>query len=354
MDRLASDLPFIDEDEAFNEELVHHRSEQPFDQTHLEGTSSSFEPLPQQTYLTTVRIHANTNIACHNNQQQSSPMFSMSHNEHNEKYITTKIDIKKDENYKQPFDMNWRSSSMPPTSHVKHHLSKSIQHIKSDTFSTRKYSISEKKQSGKDLRSNDQFESDSSSDEQLKNDLYLNDVELPSNQPNQRFSSKAAANERRLGHRRVDEVTGKVTYKNIESEQIMGSIQLGIKHSLSSLVTLPERDILLPDFNDQERVFMPASGSPTTPDHKFDDFYFTTHMPIAFRYFRALFSIHPKDFVESMTSKPLRELSNPGASGSVFYRTFDDRFIIKTVTKYEANFLHTLLPGYFMVSYENW
>jgi hypothetical protein len=45
----------------------------------------------------------------------------------------------------------------------------------------------------------------------------------------------------------------------------------------------------------------------------------------------------------------MRELSNPGASGSIFYLTIDDQFILKTVQLKEAEFLTKLLPGYYMV-----
>ena len=44
----------------------------------------------------------------------------------------------------------------------------------------------------------------------------------------------------------------------------------------------------------------------------------------------------------------MRELSNPGASGSIFYLTNDDEFILKTVMHKEAEFLQKLLPGYYM------
>lgn len=49
----------------------------------------------------------------------------------------------------------------------------------------------------------------------------------------------------------------------------------------------------------------------------------------------------------------MKELSNPGASGSIFYLTEDDEFIVKTVQHNEAEFLQKLLPGYFMVSSGN-
>lgn len=52
----------------------------------------------------------------------------------------------------------------------------------------------------------------------------------------------------------------------------------------------------------------------------------------------------------SLCNEPMRELSNPGASGSIFYITDDDEFIIKTVQHKEAEFLQKLLPGYYMVS----
>lgn len=50
---------------------------------------------------------------------------------------------------------------------------------------------------------------------------------------------------------------------------------------------------------------------------------------------------------------PLKELSNPGASGSIFYVSFDDKFIIKTVQHKEAEFLRTLLPGYYLNLQQN-
>lgn len=60
-----------------------------------------------------------------------------------------------------------------------------------------------------------------------------------------------------------------------------------------------------------------------------------THSPLPFQY--------------SLCNEPLIELSNPGASGSLFYVTSDDEFIIKTVMHKEAEFLQKLLPGYYMV-----
>ncbi|OTF76438.1 phosphatidylinositol-4-phosphate 5-kinase type I-like protein [Euroglyphus maynei] len=153
--------------------------------------------------------------------------------------------------------------------------------------------------------------------------------------------------EKRIGHRRVNE-DGQVTYKKIKSTQLMYSIQLGIGYSVGSMASKPERDLLMLDFMQIETVHFPKSGSQITPAHHYTDFTFSTYTPFAFRYFRDLFRIQPDDFMLSITNESLQELSNPGASGSMFFRTRDDQFIIKTVEKTEAKFLLKLLPGYYM------
>ncbi|XP_062548105.1 phosphatidylinositol 4-phosphate 5-kinase type-1 gamma isoform X8 [Armigeres subalbatus] len=153
--------------------------------------------------------------------------------------------------------------------------------------------------------------------------------------------------ERKIGHRRVGE-GGEITYKKIQTTQIMGSIQLGIQHTVGSLASKPRRDLLMMDFWELETISFPPEGSSMTPAHHFSEFKFKIYAPIAFRYFRDLFGIQPDDFMMSMCSAPLRELSNPGASGSIFYLTDDDEFIIKTVQHKEGEFLQKLLPGYYM------
>ncbi|EGT32867.1 hypothetical protein CAEBREN_31760 [Caenorhabditis brenneri] len=151
----------------------------------------------------------------------------------------------------------------------------------------------------------------------------------------------------KLGHRRIDEQGG-VSYKKVPTNALMQAIQLGISNSIGSLASLPNRDVLLQDFEKVDIVAFPAAGSSITPSHSFGDFRFRTYAPIAFRYFRNLFSIKPADFLRSICTEPLKELSNAGASGSIFYVSQDDQFIIKTVQHKEADFLQKLLPGYYM------
>ncbi|XP_017298481.1 phosphatidylinositol 4-phosphate 5-kinase type-1 alpha-like isoform X1 [Diaphorina citri] len=153
--------------------------------------------------------------------------------------------------------------------------------------------------------------------------------------------------EKKIGHRRVG-VGGEITYKKIQTSQIMGSIQLGIEHAVGGLAGKPERDLLMQDFMTVETTVFAKDGTSSTPAHHYTDFTFKTYAPIAFRYFRDLFGIAPDDFLMSFCSAPLRELSNPGASGSIFYLTEDDEFIMKTVQHKEGEFLQKLLPGYYM------
>ncbi|XP_039666535.1 phosphatidylinositol 4-phosphate 5-kinase type-1 gamma isoform X5 [Perca fluviatilis] len=152
---------------------------------------------------------------------------------------------------------------------------------------------------------------------------------------------------KKIGHRGVD-ASGETTYKKTTSSALKGAIQLGIGYTVGNLSSKPERDVLMQDFYVVESIFFPSEGSNLTPAHHFPDFRFKTYAPVAFRYFRELFGIRPDDYLYSLCNEPLIELSNPGASGSVFYLTRDDEFIIKTVMHKEAEFLQKLLPGYYM------
>lgn len=56
-----------------------------------------------------------------------------------------------------------------------------------------------------------------------------------------------------------------------------------------------------------------------------------------FRALRKLFKVDPADYMLSLCGDDaLRELSSPGKSGSFFYLTNDDRYMIKTMKKSEG------------------
>ncbi|XP_073704724.1 phosphatidylinositol-4-phosphate 5-kinase, type I, gamma b [Garra rufa] len=167
-------------------------------------------------------------------------------------------------------------------------------------------------------------------------------TEMPSSSCN-----SSSGLEKKIGHRRVD-ASGETTYKKTTSSALKGAIQLGIGYTVGNLSSKPERDVLMQDFYVVESIFFPSEGSNLTPAHHYPDFRFKTYAPVAFRYFRELFGIRPDDYLYSLCNEPLIELSNPGASGSIFYVTRDDEFILKTVMHKEAEFLQKLLPGYYM------
>ncbi|VDD80918.1 unnamed protein product [Mesocestoides corti] len=156
-----------------------------------------------------------------------------------------------------------------------------------------------------------------------------------------------AKTNKKIGHRRVTD-QGTVTYKKTPTSEIQRAIQLGIHHSIGTLQQKQVRDVLFRDFEVVETVDFPRSGTKTTPAHGLSDFRFRTFAPVAFRSFRDHFQLDIRDYLNSLCSQELRELSNPGASGSIFYISADDEFIIKTVQHKEANFLQKLLPEYYM------
>ena len=74
---------------------------------------------------------------------------------------------------------------------------------------------------------------------------------------------------------------------------------------------------------------------------------------MAFRKFRNIFCIERDKFLVSLCAEPMIELSNPGASGSIFYVTQDDEIICKTVSHKESRFLQEILPAYYLNLHQN-
>uniref|UniRef100_A0A6G3MJ94 Phosphatidylinositol 4-phosphate 5-kinase type-1 gamma (Trinotate prediction) n=1 Tax=Henneguya salminicola TaxID=69463 RepID=A0A6G3MJ94_HENSL len=102
-------------------------------------------------------------------------------------------------------------------------------------------------------------------------------------------------------------------------------------------------------------VFHCSSGSiaDDTPAHNFNDFRFRDFAPLAFQFFRNVYGIKIEDFIMSLCNKPMKELSRSGASGSLFFKSSDDLYVVKTVDHREAKFLQGLLPGYYMNCQQN-
>jgi 1-phosphatidylinositol-4-phosphate 5-kinase len=88
-------------------------------------------------------------------------------------------------------------------------------------------------------------------------------------------------------------------------------------------------------------------GNELTPSARYD-FKFKDYAPWVFRELRdEHFHLDPADYLLSLTAKYiLSELGSPGKSGSFFYYSRDYRFIIKTISHSEHNFLRSILKDY--------
>lgn len=180
----------------------------------------------------------------------------------------------------------------------------------------------------------------------------------------------------------VDNIEPTVSYKNNSSEFCEGEVacevkkqgqtiskghknydlalnlQLGIRYSAGKSSSNHPIELQPGDFDPKEKFWtkFPNRGSKLTPPHHSTEFKWKDYCPTVFRHLRQLFSVDPVDYVnEICKNDSLRELSSPGKSGSLFYLTQDDRFIIKTVRKSEVKVLIRMLSSYYqhVRKYEN-
>ncbi|GFP84359.1 phosphatidylinositol 4-phosphate 5-kinase 1 [Phtheirospermum japonicum] len=145
-----------------------------------------------------------------------------------------------------------------------------------------------------------------------------------------------------------------IGHKNYD---LMLNLQLGIRYSVGKHASIV-RELKSSDFDPKEKFWtrFPPEGSKLTPPHQSTDFRWKDYCPVVFRHLRELFQVDPADYMLAICGNDaLRELSSPGKSGSLFYLTQDDRFMIKTVKKSEVKVLIKMLPSYYkhVCRYEN-
>ncbi|KAG6388730.1 hypothetical protein SASPL_150162 [Salvia splendens] len=145
--------------------------------------------------------------------------------------------------------------------------------------------------------------------------------------------------------------------KGHKNYELMLNLQLGIRHSVGKHAS-NLRQLKLSDFESKEKFWtrFPSQGSKITPPHQSAEFWWKDYNPVVFRHLRQLFQVDPADYMLAICGNDaLRELSSPGKSGSFFYLTQDDRFMIKTVKKSEVKVLIKMLPSYYqhICRYEN-
>ncbi|PWA63664.1 phosphatidylinositol-4-phosphate 5-kinase 2 [Artemisia annua] len=150
---------------------------------------------------------------------------------------------------------------------------------------------------------------------------------------------------------------GQMISKGHKNYELMLNLQLGIRYSVGKHASII-RDLKTSDFDPREKFWtrFPSEGSKLTPPHQSAEFRWKDYCPIVFRHLRELFQVDPADYMMAICGNDaLRELSSPGKSGSFFYLTQDDRFMIKTVKKSEVKVLLKMLPSYYehVCRYEN-
>ncbi|MBA0629339.1 hypothetical protein Godav_023918 [Gossypium davidsonii] len=136
-------------------------------------------------------------------------------------------------------------------------------------------------------------------------------------------------------------------HKNFE---LMLNLQLGIRHSVGRPGPAVSLDLKTSAFDPREKFWtrFPPEGSKHTPPHPSSEFKWKDYCPLVFRTLRKLFDIDAADYMLSICGDDaLRELSSPGKSGSFFYLTNDDKYMIKTMKKAEVKVLIRMLPAYY-------
>ncbi|KAK9079346.1 hypothetical protein SSX86_001017 [Deinandra increscens subsp. villosa] len=151
---------------------------------------------------------------------------------------------------------------------------------------------------------------------------------------------------------------GEAIIKGHRSYDLMLSLQLGIRYTVGKITPVQKREVRVSDFGPRASFWMqfPKEGSQLTPTHQSDDFKWKDYCPMVFRNLREMFKIDAADYMMSICGNDaLRELSSPGKSGSVFFLSQDDRFMIKTLRKSEVQVLLRMLPDYHrhVKTYEN-
>ncbi|XP_055800731.1 phosphatidylinositol 4-phosphate 5-kinase 1-like [Solanum dulcamara] len=142
---------------------------------------------------------------------------------------------------------------------------------------------------------------------------------------------------------------GQPITKGHKNYDLVLSLQLGIRYSTQKHASIT-REPRSSDFDPNEKFWtrFPPEGSKLTPPHQVVDFKWKDYCPVVFKNLRELFGIDPAEYMLAICgSDALRELSSPGKSGSNFYLTQDDRFIIKTLKKSEVKVLIRMLQSYY-------
>ncbi|KAF5731956.1 phosphatidylinositol 4-phosphate 5-kinase 8-like [Tripterygium wilfordii] len=167
------------------------------------------------------------------------------------------------------------------------------------------------------------------------------------------YSAELSHKTKKNNEFRVEKVNGRSCvdiFNSRRSYYLMLNLQLGIRYTVGKITPVPKREVRSSDFGDRARIrmYFPRKGSQFTPPHYSIDFYWKDYCPMVFRNLREMFKLDAAEYMMSICGHDgLREVSSPGKSGSIFYLSHDDRFVIKTLKKPEIKALLKMLPDYY-------
>ncbi|KAJ8770367.1 hypothetical protein K2173_014980 [Erythroxylum novogranatense] len=132
---------------------------------------------------------------------------------------------------------------------------------------------------------------------------------------------------------------GETICKGHKNYDLMLNLQLGIRHAVGRPGPAVSLDLKSSAFDPKEKY---------TPPHQSTEFKWKDYCPLVFRSLRKLFKVDAADYMLSICGNDaLRELSSPGKSGSFFYLTHDDKYMIKTMKKAECKVFIRMLAAYY-------
>ncbi len=140
---------------------------------------------------------------------------------------------------------------------------------------------------------------------------------------------------------------GTVVVKGHRNFELIRQLQLGVLFSVAqaaaALDTTESKGPLPQDvFTQQLTQYFPATTDIAYP------FRWKDYAPMAFTRLRQVFGIDSTEYLLSLAGQgALREMPSPGKSGSIFFLSQDDRFLIKTVSREEMRMLLRLIPEYY-------
>ncbi|URD72482.1 PIPKc [Musa troglodytarum] len=165
------------------------------------------------------------------------------------------------------------------------------------------------------------------------------EAKVPTNPPRMRWRPPRATKKKQ----------GETIMKGHKNYDLMLNLQLGIRHAVGKQGP-SHSELKSSAFDPKEKVWtkFPPEGSKHTPPHQSCEFRWKDYCPLVFRTLCRLFKVDAADYMMSLCGNDaLRELSSPGKSGSFFYLTNDDRYMIKTMKKSEVKVLLRMLQAYY-------